>query len=361
MNEVYDKLATTFWSNDSTANEIDHAIEALRLIAPLSENAIATKSYRLFHAIMQDRISPACSEERKWEASRLALHGAYKWDKVLPWVENPKDILIFLNHHFDLATQGENQDEPIQYALRALAYASGPETMDSLKKFDPTQPSFVQGICFAFQDGRPPQLRKAALFFLPLIADRWFNTPHPIMGSDQMKSLCKDWASAIDEIGPKAYHVQKVALTAFFDMINSPHWRPHIVPDKWRLLEHFTSAPDGCLPLKRCLDNEELIGAISKVENNHAVVLWLAILWLKYKELSPEVRSQLKTATKDAQKWDFDRYLSLIETELGTAEHALTGFTTWSIDPTATALKMKIDSLREAKDSLLALRIAGKG
>lgn len=52
---------------------------------------------------------------------------AYKWDKFLPWVEDPRDILTLLDHHFDLATQdGQNQDEPIKYALGALNCASGP-------------------------------------------------------------------------------------------------------------------------------------------------------------------------------------------------------------------------------------------
>ena len=27
-------------------------------------------------------------QEKKWEASRLAMHGAYKWDEFLSWVED---------------------------------------------------------------------------------------------------------------------------------------------------------------------------------------------------------------------------------------------------------------------------------
>ena len=84
------------------------------------------------------------------------MHSAYKRDKSLSWVEDPQDILTFLDHHFDLTTSGENQDE---------SYTSNPVTIEALKDSGPTNSSFVRGICYAFQDDRPFQLRKAALFF----------------------------------------------------------------------------------------------------------------------------------------------------------------------------------------------------
>jgi len=82
----------------------------------------------------------------------------------------PHNILTFLDHHFDLATRGgQNYDEPIQNALRVLAYASGPVTIEALKRFDLTEPSSVRGIYYVFQDNKPFQLRRAALLFPPLI------------------------------------------------------------------------------------------------------------------------------------------------------------------------------------------------
>ena len=63
---------------------------------------------------MQAPVSPAYSEEKKWSASRLAMHGAYKRNESLPLVGDPRDILAFLGHHFDLTAEGgESQDEPI--------------------------------------------------------------------------------------------------------------------------------------------------------------------------------------------------------------------------------------------------------
>ena len=335
----------------------------MELIAPLSEDCIATKSYHLFHVVMQAPVTDFYTEEKKWEAARSTMHGSYKWDKFLPWVEDPEDILTFLGYHFKLATQdGENQDEPIQNALRALAYASSATTIEALKLFDPTEHSFVGGICYVFKDDKPFQLRKAALFFLPLIGDRWFNTPDPIMEENQMVALCTDWASAVDGI-EHTYDVQKATLTVLFGMINSSHWRPHIVSSKWKLLEYFTSVPEDSQPLRRCLGNPELTPAISQVENQVAMVLWLAILWLKYKELIPEVREQLETVTKEValsdRRPDLDMYLSVMDSESRKAEDALTQLGEWSTDPAAVALRAKINNLLQARDALLTLKRGG--
>ena len=356
INRIYAKLAETIRNPSPTTDEIDRALESMELIAPLSDEHVARKSYDLFHVVMQAPVSPAYSQEKKWEASRRTMHAAYKWDKFLPWVEDPHDILTFLSHHFDLATGGENQDEPIQNALRALAYASGPVAVEALKNFDPTKPSFVSGIRYVFQNNRPSELRKAALFFLPLIGDQWFNTPLPI---DQIKSLCVDWASTVDVIenNDKA---QKATLAVLFGMINSPHWRPHIVKDKWRLLEYFSSVPDDSQPLKKCIDNPGLMDEIRDVADPTAMALWMRILWLKYKELTPAVQRQLERVTKDVaqgrRRAELDAHQAAIDSELTTAENALTQYTTWSADPVAVALRTKIENLQHAKHALVALK-----
>jgi hypothetical protein len=356
MDRIYEKLVMTFQNTKVTPNEIDHALEALRFVASLSEIYIATKSYRLFHAVMHAPPSPTYSEEKKWEASRLALHGAYKWNGTLPWVENPQHALAFLSYHFGLVLQGGSQDRPIEDALRALAYASSPATIDGLKSFDSTQKPFIRGICHVFQRDKPIRLRKAAFFFLPLIGDKWFNTGEQIMSPGQMRDLCEDWASAVDDIGPTTLRVQKAALTVLFGMINSRHWRQHIVKEKWKLLEHFALIPDDSEPLRRCLENPELVDAISAIGNRDAIILWSTILWLKFKVLIPEVQVQLVDAMKTAPKSDVEMYLRVIDSELNSAEDASTKYATWSMDAEAVALREEIDNLREARGFLAGLR-----
>ena len=309
---------------------------------------------------MQAPVSPAYSQERKWNASRLAMHGAYKWNQPFPLVDDPRDLLTFLVHHFDMAIGGDKtQDEPIQDALCTLAYASDPAMFKDLKDFDPTKPSFVRGICYTYQDKRPSKLRKAALFFLPLISDKMFNTPEPIIEPDEMKSFCADWASTVDslELTPD---VQKAALTVLLGMINSPHWHPHIITEKWRLLEHFTLIPDDSQPLRRCIDNPDLIEVVRNVDDQAASFLWLRILWLKYQELIPEVRTQLENVTREVgqgeRRADLDKYLETMDSELKKAKEASTQNKTLSKGPDTDDLQTRIENLQAARSTLVVLK-----
>jgi len=305
---------------------------------------------------MQASITGANSE-KKWEASRLTLHNVCKGDKFLPRVEDPRNILTFLSYHFELATtRGKNQDEPIKNALCALS--SGSVTTRSLKDFDPTAPSFIRGICHAFQNSRPLPLRKAALLFLPLISDRWFNTYSLTMNSMQMDKFCKDWASAVDSNDLTDDDIKMAALTAFLGMINSFDWRPYIAHEKWKLLEHITLIPDDSKPLRRCLDNLELVD--EPVARN----LWLEILWSRCTELLPAVRKKLETVTGniareadlDASGPNVERYLFNMNSKLRGARDELRQYASSPTDPVAVALKKKADNLRQAVSALNAIK-----
>ena len=349
---IYKKLIEIFEGPGLT----NRALQAIKLIAPLSEETATTaRGYELFQALMQAPASEVSSEE-KWEVSRLALHKAFKWDRDLPSVENPQGVLNFLNHHFSLATNGSgNHDEPIQNALRVLGSVSGPVMNEALKRFNPTQSSFVRGICFAFEGSRPAKLREAAFFFLPLIADIWFNTHDPIMKPDQMKIWCEDWASAADDAGA-TNNTRTATLTILFNMINSTHWRPHIVVEKWKLLKHFISDPGDSEPLRRCLRNPDLIDAIPNVGNPGARVLWLAVLWSKCEQLTLNVRTKLETATGEVSMMDLDVCLSAVDPELEKVEGELLGYETWSTDPVFVGLGEKKHSLEKAKKFLMTLK-----
>lgn len=349
INRIYEKLGEVFGSHEFTTGQINRALEAMKLIAPLSEE-IATKSYQLFRVIMRAQLPQA--PEKKWEASRLAMRGAFTWENVLPSVEDPLSILDFLNHHFGpTAPGGQNQDEPIQNALRALASVSGPTITQALSDFDLTQPSFVHGVRLAFQSGRPPKLRKAALLFLPRIADRWFNNPAELMGSNEMKVFCQDWATAVDDFGATD-DIRKPTLEVFFSMVNSACWRTHIVPEKWALLKDFTSNPEDSEPFDRCLSNPELIHLIPNEGSPTPRGHWLAILWLRFERLSPDVRNKLELAMKGVSRENVDVCLSAVESEFSKVEHELLPFSTFSKDPAAKALKEKKKGLERAKKSL---------
>ena len=139
-------------------------------------------------------------------------------------------------------------------------------------------------------------------------------------------------------------------------MINSSHWRRHVVAEKWKLLEYFGSVPGESRPSRRCTDNPYLMDAIRDVGNPVAPSLWLEILWLKYGELIPQVRVKLEEFTKEIgqgrRRTDLGKYPSKLDSELGEVERALMQYNTWSADPAAVALRTKIENLQEARSTL---------
>jgi len=176
--------------------------------------------------------------------------------------------------------------------LACVGVHSRPETIDALSKFDPTEPSSVRGICCVYQQHNHSSFARLPCSSSPALA---IDGSTPII--DQMRKFRIDWAQNIDSV-EHTNDVQKATLVVLFGMINSPHWRPHVVTKKWNLLEYFAAVPGNSPPLRRCLDNPELMGIVGDVEEPAAMVLWLAILWLKYNELVPEVREELDAATK---------------------------------------------------------------
>jgi len=53
------------------------------------------------------------------------------------------------------------------------------------------------------------------------------------------------------------------------------------------------------MPLRRCINNPELMDAVRNVEDLAAMVLWLENSWLKYKDLIPQAQEQLVTVMKE--------------------------------------------------------------
>jgi len=163
--------------------------------------------------------------------------------------------------------------------------------------------------------------------------------------------LCKGWASTVDEVW-STDGVQAPTLAILLDMINCPHWRPHVVPEKWRLLAHCASVPDDSQPLTRCLKNPGLVDAITTVGNPDAAVVWSKILLLKYHQLDPEVQERLEASVRGPQRMNADNYLSMIQSKLEEAEKELLEYGTWATGPRAVALKEKIDGHKAAIEFL---------
>jgi hypothetical protein len=134
-----------------------------------------------------------------------------------------------------------------------------------------------------------------------------------------------------------------------------------VVAEMRKLLEYFYSVPDDFQPL-RYIDDPEPMDANTNVASPAAIFLWLGILWLKYRELIPQVRNSwrllrrrsLKVAERQASVCVISH--SVVGSGLGKAEAALEQDNTRSTHPAAIALGTRVNNFQQAMVSLVILR-----
>ena len=289
------------------------------------------------------------------------MHGAYKWDAFLPWVEDPDDVMKFLAHHFTIQAKGEGDvaTQPIEDSLRALAYASNETTSEGLKKLDHTDRLFVDGIRKVFEEDRSFQTRKAGMFFMQIIQDKWFDDSlEDVMSDEEKDEFCKNWGSAVDGIEHTA-DVKKASCATLYAMLNSERWRSHIMKDKLKLVEYFTDLPGDSKYFVACKKNASVLPWLRSradraeeegTEGAKLWKLWLAILWSDYVSLPQDVKDQVLEATnvvvsKARSDVGFISRIMVAEKERYLAklhEHVV-----WCLEDEAETLRTKVEDLEE--------------
>lgn len=349
---IFSKLKATF--KDHITQEYARTLEGMKLITPLRNDTVASNCYDLFHVIL----SSSFEEEEIWVAARLAIHGAYKWDHFLPWVDDPDDIVKFLVHHFTIQAKGEDEvaTQAIEGVLRAIAYASNEKALDGLKKFGFTDKVFVNGVRKAFEDDRSFQTRKAVLFLMPIIQDEWFDDSLEDVVSDEDKAeFCKNWASAVDGI-EHTTDVRRATCATLFGMLNSKKWRSHIAKEKLKLMEYFADLPDDSRYFIACKKNPSVLpwlrsGAGGAGEDVERAKLWLAILWSDYAVLSKDIVDQVLEMTKvviSKARHDSTFISRIMVAEKERYQAKLDGHEAASLEDEAVKLRAKVEGLSES-------------
>ena len=375
---IFSKLESTFANH--AIQEYSRSLDAMRLIAPLENNTIAQSSYSLFRVIL----SSSFEKEEIWTAARFAMHGAYKWDKFLPWVEGPDDVIDFLAHHFAIQAKGEDDvaKQPIEDALRAIAYASNETTLEVLKRFDHTDKVFVDGIRKAFEEDRPFQTRKAAVFIMPIIQDKWFDdSSEGIMSDEEKDEFCKNWGSAADNV-KRSIDKRKATCATLFAMLNSEQWRSHIVMDNLKLVDYFTDLsddpklrfidlPDDSKYFTACKRNASILPWLRSkadeagkegTEETKLWKLWLAILWSDYVNLPEDVGDQVMEVTEvviSKARNDVSFISRIMTTEKEKYRQKLGKHEAWSLEDEAERLRIKVADLDECARKFT--EVVGKG
>ena len=349
---IFTKFEATFKGH--ATKEYARTLDVMRLVTPLQNDTVCTKSYDLFRVIL----SSSFEEAEIWEAARVAFNGAYKWDSFLPWVEDPDDVIKFLFHHFTMQANGEDEvaTQPIEQALRAIAYASNEVTLEGLKKFDYADKLFVNGIRKAFEEGRPFETRKAGLFFMKVIQGRWFDDSlEDVMSGKEREEFCKNWASALDGIVHTS-DVKRAACGTLFGMLNSERWRSHVPKEKLKFMEYFTDLPDDSESFITCKQNPSVLpwlrsGAGGTGEGVERTKLWLAILWSDYVNLPEDVRDQVLEMTKvviSKARHDASFISRIMIGEKERYQAKLDGHDAASLEDEAEKLRAKVEGMNES-------------
>ena len=279
----------------------------------------------------------------------------------LPWVNDPDDVLKSLLHHFAIQAEGEDDvaTQPIEDMLRAVAYASNEQALEGLKKFDLADKVFVGGIRKALGNDRPFQTRKATLFLLQILQDKWFDDSLEDVMSDREKDeFSEGWGSTVDGI-QHTPDVKKAVCATFFAVLNSKRWMSRIAKDKFKLMLYFSDVPDNSKHFIACKKNASVFpwllsraneAGSGGTEETNLWKLWLAILWSDYASLLKEVKDQVLEVTKvvtSKARHDVTFVSGIMAMEKEKYRTKLGGYTTLSLEDDAERLRARVEDMNE--------------
>ena len=336
--------------------------EALELMAPLKQGMLCVESYRLFRTV----VATVESDNLLWHPAELLVIGAFKWHMKPPFVGDPAELVHFLRHCLLEQENGLDRDQPIERIMLALGGATADEIGEGLAKIDFTEPLFLKGICHALRKEAPYRLRRATVAFLRHLDAQFFDTKHTF-GQEQVTALISGWSASAKESWDENPHrtILEALVTTLMGLLGSPFWRDHIPKERWDILQLIGSL-GGKLPhpLYRCLKNPTIIpyleGVRKRDPGSSVFIQWVAVMWMKYPDLSEEVKTQLRKTTREIaggpSKHDISAYLSLLDGEIERDRDRIGTRTSWSFEEDVVGLRTRHDTLLSARQVLAVIQ-----
>ena len=311
-------------------------------------------------------MTSAESDDRLWRPAELLLVGAFKWHVKPPFVGDPTDLVHLLRHCLLEQQMGLVRDEPIERIMLALGGATVDELIEGLTRIDFTEPLLLNGICHALRKDAPYRLRRATVAFLRHLDSQFFDTKETF-NEEQVTALVSGWSTSARESWDKGLHgaMAEALVTTLMGLLDSPFWRDHIPKDRWDILQ-LVSGLDGKLPhsLYRCFKNTTIIpylrGPRTGDSGSGVFTQWIAIMWMKYPDLSEEVKNQLRMTTKEIADGPSEKgvsgCLSLLDAEIERDRNRIGVHTSWSSEEDAVKLRARHKILVSARQTLAAIQ-----
>ena len=337
-------------------------MEALELMAPLKQEMLCVESYKLFRSV----IATVESENWLWRPAELLMVGAFKWHMKPPFVGDPAELVHLLRRCLLEQEKGSVQDEPIERIMLALGGASADELGGGLARFDFTDPLFFNGICHALRKDAPYRLRRAAVAFLRHLDSQLFDT-NKTFDEEKATALIFGWSISAKESWDKDLRpvTMEALVTTLTGLLDSPFWRVYIPKERWDILQLISSL-GGELPrsLYRCFGNLAIIPYLLEMRTRDPgsgiFTQWVAVMWMRYPDLSEEVKTQLRKTTKEIvggpSKNDISTYLSLMDAEIERDRNRIGVHTSWSFEEDAVRSRTRHDTLLLGRQILAGIQ-----
>jgi len=284
----------------------------------MNSSTVASRSYNLFHRLIDLPSLATDHDGLKWEAARHALALAFGGPSCCPTLEDPTNILKFLIYH--IARQRVRPGTGEKVGIQEVETVELEESHEGAVKCafaafysvdeDPAPVSvpehskhllleLLPGICRLIEsDDRPLPLRKAAIHFFYCVADGWLSGPDPIPTSPQFISrFTTSWAKSVVDMN-RAYETNARANLAFvLRMLRSKAWRPHLkIPEGQLALMSDLRILD--FDLTETMNDLDVLRYLVEAKNRDAIKGWLKSSWRHWHVLDDSSRRALVDQTR---------------------------------------------------------------
>ena len=312
MNNFFDRL---------DALPVGDLVGPFKLFPVMDSDTVASRSYNLFHRLMNLPSFGVDHEALKWEAARHALTLAFGRSSYNPTLEDPTNILKFLVYHIarqrvrnstgektgieeaEMVELEKGHEDAIRCAFVAFynvdkdpASVLVPEHSRSLLV------ELLPGICQLIEsDDRPLLLRKAAIHFFYCVADDWLSGPDPIPASPQLIArFTTSWAKSVVDMN-RAYEANvRANLTFVLRMLRSKAWRPYLkIPEGQLALISDLRILD--FDLTETMNDLDVLPYLIEAENRDAIKGWLKSSWRYWHVLGDLSRRALVDQTRTSK------------------------------------------------------------
>ena len=301
------------------------ALRALQLVTRLAVKDVSNASYELLKTIMASNNLT----DQQWEAARLAVHGAFERniESSPPWVGEPKEILKFLHHHLGLQGAGEDHASSIAFILEPFLAGllcdrwPNPLMVECIGKFNCVGPPFVNGMRSIIRPNNTLDLRWKATGLIALTSNQWFDSPVPVMDSEEISEFCEHLATYVIDDALHGDFIQRCSVTILFGMLRPLEWRKHISTRFWGVLAYSAKVDEELESFRWCLQNAtELLEFTRGLADGEGLKWWYGTLWLHYDKLDSTVRDEVERVARCMSLGngllDLNLYLNIIGQEV---------------------------------------------